>query len=79
ESYAVMEEEISALAKEDNACGAALGSYLSAEKNALTKGGFLFVAPLAAHLERAHFVRAALQVIAFSIKWNFDMLTEVTP
>ncbi|MCY8426698.1 FGGY family carbohydrate kinase [Bacillus vallismortis] len=79
ESYEVMEEEISALAKEDNACVAALGSYLSAEKNALTKGGFLFDAPLAAHLERAHFVRAALQEIAFSIKWNFDMLTEVTP
>ncbi|CAN2251258.1 FGGY-family carbohydrate kinase [Bacillus vallismortis] len=79
ESYEVMEEEISALAKEDNACVAALGSYLSAEKNVLTKGGFLFDAPLAAHLERAHFVRAALQEIAFSIKWNFDMLTEVTP
>nr|WP_039074126.1 FGGY family carbohydrate kinase [Bacillus sp. MSP13] len=79
EPYEVMEEEISALAKEDNACVAALGSYLSAEKNALTKGGFLFDAPLAAHLERAHFVRAALQEIAFSIKWNFDILTEVTP
>ncbi|WP_456279558.1 FGGY family carbohydrate kinase [Bacillus sp. K7] len=79
ESYEVMEEEISALAKEDNACVAALGSYLSAEKNVLTKGGFLFDAPLAAHLERAHFVRAALQEIAFSIKWNFDMLTEDTP
>ncbi|MCO4850582.1 FGGY-family carbohydrate kinase [Bacillus vallismortis] len=79
EPYEVMEEEISALAKEDNACVAALGSYLSAEKNALTKGGFLFDAPLASHLERAHFVRAALQEIAFSIKWNFDMLTEVTP
>ncbi|MCY7895172.1 FGGY family carbohydrate kinase [Bacillus vallismortis] len=79
ESYEVMEEEISALAIEDNACVAALGSYLSAEKNALTKGGFLFDAPLAAHLERAHFVRAALQEIAFSIKWNFDMLTEVIP
>ncbi|MEC1548853.1 FGGY family carbohydrate kinase [Bacillus rugosus] len=78
ESYEVMEEEISALAKEDNACVAALGSYLSAEKNALTKGGFLFDAPLSANLKRAHFVRAALQEIAFSIKWNFDILTEVT-
>ncbi|MCY7822170.1 FGGY family carbohydrate kinase, partial [Bacillus inaquosorum] len=57
ESYAVMEEEISAIAKEDNACVAALGSYLSAEKNALTRGGFLFDAPLSAHLKRAHFVR----------------------
>ncbi|MCY7879465.1 hypothetical protein MOB05_20490, partial [Bacillus spizizenii] len=43
-------EEISALAKEDNACVAALGSYLSAEKNALTRGGFLFDAPLSANL-----------------------------
>ncbi|ARW31699.1 Putative sugar kinase YoaC [Bacillus subtilis subsp. subtilis] len=74
-----MEEEISALAKEDHACVAALGSYLSAEKNALTRGGFLFDAPLSAHLKRAHFVRAALEEIAFSIKWNFDILTEVTP
>ncbi|MGG1245258.1 FGGY family carbohydrate kinase [Bacillus cabrialesii] len=78
ESYEVMEEEISALANEDNACVAALGSYLSTEKNALTKGGFLFDAPLSANLKRAHFVRAALQEIAFSIKWNFDILTEVT-
>ncbi|AUZ26662.1 sugar kinase [Bacillus subtilis] len=78
ESYEVMEEEISALANEDNACVAALGSYLSTEKNALTKGGFLFDAPLSANLMRAHFVRAALQEIAFSIKWNFDILTEVT-
>lgn len=79
ETYEVMEEEISALAKEDHACVAALGSYLSAEKNALTRGGFLFDAPLSAHLKRAHFVRAALEEIAFSIKWNFDILTEVTP
>ncbi|MEK5081877.1 FGGY-family carbohydrate kinase [Bacillus sp. FSL H8-0515] len=79
ETYDVMEEEMSALAKEDNACVAALGSYLSEEKNALTRGGFLFDAPLSAHLKRAHFVRAALQEIAFSIKWNFDILTEVTP
>ncbi|MEI1421636.1 FGGY family carbohydrate kinase [Bacillus cabrialesii] len=78
ESYEVMEEEISALAHEDNACVAALGSYLSIEKNALTRGGFLFDAPLSANLKRAHFVRAALQEIAFSIKWNFDILTEVT-
>ncbi|MED4613038.1 FGGY family carbohydrate kinase [Bacillus subtilis] len=79
ETYEVMEEEISALAKEDHACVAALGSYLSAEKNVLTRGGFLFDAPLSAHLKRAHFVRAALEEIAFSIKWNFDILTEVTP
>lgn len=43
ETYEVMEEEISALAKEDHACVAALGSYLSAEKNALTRGGFLLM------------------------------------
>lgn len=48
-------------------------------KNALTKGGFLFDVPLSAHLSRAHFVRAALQEIACSIKWNFDILTEITP
>lgn len=79
EPYDVMEEEIAALAKEDHACVSSLGSYLSTEKNALTKGGFLFDVPLSAHLSRAHFVRAALQEIACSIKWNFDFLTEITP
>ncbi|MBT2575268.1 sugar kinase [Bacillus sp. ISL-51] len=78
ESYSVMEREIASLSN-DNACVSALGSYLSTEKNALTKGGFVFDAPLSQELTRAHFVRAALQEIAFSIKWNFDMLTEVSP
>ncbi|MEC2176523.1 FGGY-family carbohydrate kinase, partial [Bacillus amyloliquefaciens] len=30
------------------------------------------------NLSRAHFVKAALLEIAFSIKWNYEALTEVT-
>lgn len=78
EPYSVMEREIASLSN-DNVCVSALGSYLTMEKNALTKGGFVFDAPLSQELTRAHFVRAALQEIAFSIKWNFDMLAEISP
>ncbi|WP_366572754.1 FGGY-family carbohydrate kinase [Bacillus velezensis] len=77
ESYGVMEREIASLPKHDHACISALGSYLSPEKNALAKGGFIFDAPLSQNLSRAHFVKAALLEIAFSIKWNYEALTEV--
>ncbi|WP_445429433.1 FGGY-family carbohydrate kinase [Bacillus atrophaeus] len=78
EGYDVIEKEISLLSQEDRVCVSALGSYLSTEKNALTKGGFIFDAPLSSQLSRAHFVRAALKEIAYSIKWNYDILTEVS-
>ncbi|WP_322904879.1 FGGY-family carbohydrate kinase [Paenibacillus sp. SGZ-1009] len=77
ESYAIMEQEMSELG--DSECIAALGAYLSTEKNARVQGGFLFNAPLADSLRRAHFVRAALYEIAFSIKVQFEQLVQVSP
>ncbi|MFD1885456.1 FGGY-family carbohydrate kinase [Paenibacillus wenxiniae] len=77
ESYAVMEQEISELATSE--CTAALGAYLSTEKNARVQGGFLFDAPISDQLSRAHFVKAALDEIAFSIKVHFEQLMKVSP
>ncbi|ANF97774.1 FGGY-family carbohydrate kinase [Paenibacillus bovis] len=77
ESYAVMEQEIGELG--DSECVSALGAYLSSEKNARVQGGFLFDAPISDQLSRAHFVRAALYEIAFSVKVNFEQLMQVTP
>lgn len=51
---------------------------LIGRKECVNERRISFDAPLSANLKRAHFVRAALQEIAFSIKWNFDILTEVT-
>lgn len=76
ESYQQMEDELSKLEGFD--CVSALGVYLSDEKNATKKGGFIFNVPLDQHLSRAHFVASALWEIACSIKWNFDRLCEVT-
>ncbi|WP_175638718.1 FGGY-family carbohydrate kinase [Metabacillus schmidteae] len=77
ESYQQMEYEISQLDLVE--CVAALGIYLSDEKNASKKGGFIFNAPLAQDLSRAHFVAAALWEIACTIRLHFDQILEVTP
>jgi len=77
ESYQQMEMEISKLDLVE--CVAALGIYLSDEKNASKKGGFIFNAPLAQDLSRAHFVAAALWEIACTIRLHFDQICEVTP
>lgn len=77
ESYEQMEKEMEQVNLHE--CVAALGMYLSDEKNASKKGGFIFTAPLTEELSRAHFVAAALWEIACAIKWNFDQLGEVAP
>lgn len=76
ESYAQMEEEMSKLEMID--CISVLGMYLTDEKNASKKGGFIFNAPLEQNLSRAHFVASALWEIACTIRWYFDQLCEVT-
>lgn len=74
ETYQQMEQEMSKIKTID--CVSTLGLYLSDEKNASKKGGFIFNAPLTNDLSRAHFTAAALWEIACTIKWNFDQLRE---
>lgn len=75
ESYQQMEEEMSKLESID--CVSTLGMYLTDEKNATKKGGFMFDTPLGDSLTRAHFVASALWEIACTIKWHFDALCDV--
>ncbi|MFK2825951.1 FGGY family carbohydrate kinase [Bacillus sp. B190/17] len=77
EGYQQMEQEMSKLEMTD--CISVLGMYLTDEKNASKKGGFIFNAPLEQDLSRAHFTAAALWEIACTIRWYFDQLCEVTP
>ncbi|QNF30242.1 FGGY-family carbohydrate kinase [Metabacillus elymi] len=76
ESYQQMEDEMSKLENID--CVSALGMYLTDEKNASKKGGFIFNTPLAHDLTRAHFVASALWEIACTIRWHYDQLCEVS-
>jgi autoinducer 2 (AI-2) kinase len=77
EGYEIMEKELAAVASSN--CVASLGSLVAGEKTPLTKGGFIFDAPVSHQLTRACFVRSVLWDIACSIKENFDCLCEVTP
>ena len=76
ENYDVIEEELAA--NNNNDCMASLGSVLASEKTALTKGGFIFPAPVTHTLTRSCFVRATLLDIAFSIAENYKVLHEVS-
>lgn len=76
EGYEVMEKELAELPQSN--CVASLGSLVAGEKAPLTKGGFIFDAPVSHQLTRSSFVRAVLWDIACSIKENFDCLCEVT-
>jgi autoinducer 2 (AI-2) kinase len=78
ESYDVIEKELAEL-KGSPQCVASLGSLIADEKSPLTKGGFIFDAPVSDQLTRACFVWAALWDIACCIKENFDSLCDVTP
>ncbi|HEU4609689.1 MAG TPA: FGGY-family carbohydrate kinase, partial [Chitinophagaceae bacterium] len=78
ESYEVIEKELAGLAGAPQ-CVASLGSLIADEKSPLTKGGFIFDAPVSDQLSRADFVWAALWDIACCIKENFDSLCDVTP
>ena len=76
ESYAIIEKELSEL--RDFPCIASLGSLLADEKTPLTKGGFIFDAPVSHQLTRAGFVWATLWDIACSIYENYNTLCHVS-
>lgn len=76
EGYDVIERELANL--KDFQCVASLGSLLADEKFPLTKGGFIFDAPVSHRLTRADFVWATLWDIACSINENYKSLLEVT-
>lgn len=76
EDYDVIERELSEITSYQ--CVASLGSMLADEKGALTKGGFIFDAPVSHQLTRASFVWATLWDIACSIAENYKTLNEVS-
>jgi autoinducer 2 (AI-2) kinase len=77
EGYDVIEKELTEISTFQ--CIASLGSLLADEKGPLTKGGFIFDAPVSHQLTRASFVWATLWDIACSICENYKTLNEVSP
>jgi autoinducer 2 (AI-2) kinase len=77
EGYAVIEKELAEL--EYFQCIASLGSLLADERSPLTKGAFIFDAPVSHQLTRAGFVWATLWDIACSIHENYKTLDHVSP
>lgn len=75
DTYAVVEEEIDRLT--EPGCFAHLGSLIAGDKRIVTRGGFLFEAPIMTALSRADFAQACLWDIACSIRENLDCLTEI--
>jgi len=76
ESYEIIEKELSETRHDQ--CVASLGSLLADEKTPLTKGGFIFDAPVSHQLTRGSFVWATLWDIACSIRENYKSLCDVT-
>jgi len=76
EEYDTIEKELAEL--KDFQCMASLGSLVANEKSPLTRGGFIFNAPVSHQLTRASFVWATLWDIACSINENYKSLAEVT-
>lgn len=77
EGYDVIEKEL-----EDatySQCVASLGSLIADEEEPLTKGGFIFNAPVSHQLTRGSFVFAVLWDIACSIYENYKFLSAVSP
>ena len=76
EAYEVIEREL----QEVNhfQCIASLGSLVADEKKPLTRGGFIFDAPVSHLLTRGSFVWATLWDIACSISENYKSLCGVT-
>src|SRR5690606_5259029 len=77
ESYEVIERELNEV--RDSHCVASLGSLLANEPKPLTRGGFIFNAPVSHQLSRGSFVQAILWDIACSIKENYKVLCEAVP
>lgn len=76
EGYAVIEKEL-----EDTTyaqCVASLGSLIADEEEPLTKGGFIFNAPVSHQLTRGSFVFSVLWDIACSIYENYRFLYDVS-
>ena len=76
EGYTTIEKELSEL--QYFQCIASLGSLLADERSPLTKGGFIFDAPVSHQLTRAGFVWATLWDIACSINENYNTLLRVS-
>lgn len=77
EGYDIIEKEL-----EDatySQCVASLGSLIADEEEPLTKGGFIFNAPVSHQLTRGSFVFAILWDIACSIYENYKFLCDVSP
>jgi autoinducer 2 (AI-2) kinase len=75
EGYDVIEGELAEVTSDN--CMASLGSLIAVEKTPLTRGGFIFPAPVSHELTRGSFVWATLLDIAFSIAENYKILAEV--
>ena len=77
EDYQVIEKELEAATYSQ--CVASLGSLIADEEVPLTRGGFIFNAPVSHQLTRGSFVFAVLWDIACSIYENYKFLCEVSP
>lgn len=76
EGYEVIERELQEVTHFQ--CIASLGSLVADEKTPLTRGGFIFDAPVSHLLTRGSFVWATLWDIACSITENYKSLCDVT-
>ncbi|MBO9151975.1 FGGY-family carbohydrate kinase [Chitinophaga sp. GCM10012297] len=75
EGYDVIEKELAE--NKHTFCMASLGSLLADEEVSLTRGGFIFPAPVSHLLTRGSFVWATILDIACSIAKNYRILAEV--
>ncbi|GEP97333.1 putative sugar kinase YoaC [Chitinophaga cymbidii] len=75
EGYDVIEKELQE--NKHTFCMASLGSLLADEEVSLTRGGFIFPAPVSHLLTRGSFVWATIFDIACSIVKNYRILAEV--
>jgi autoinducer 2 (AI-2) kinase len=75
EGYEVIEQELAD--SPHTFCMASLGSLLADEEVSLTRGGFIFPAPVSHLLTRGSFVWATMLDIACSIVKNYRILAEV--
>ncbi|MRG44797.1 sugar kinase [Chitinophaga sp. SYP-B3965] len=75
EGYDVIEKELAE--NKHTFCMASLGSLLADEEVSLTRGGFIFPAPVSHLLTRSSFVWATILDIACSIAKNYKILAEV--
>lgn len=75
EGYDIIEKELAE--NKHTFCMASLGSLLADEEVSLTRGGFIFPAPVSHLLTRGSFVWATILDIACSIARNYRILAEV--